>query len=99
MYEQYTTCPLNKQASEKQAEKLAQQVEQFLHPLVVCLDLVLDRRCGWPFCGTGVALTIHRAPTTGFWPARIVWGLLRPVPPPPVAHGFGARITSPTRHS
>lgn len=44
MYPQYNTCSLNKQASEEQAEKLGQQVEQFLHPLIACLDLVLDRR-------------------------------------------------------
>jgi hypothetical protein len=37
-------CPLNKQASEEQAEALAQAVEQFVHPLLVCLDLVLDSR-------------------------------------------------------
>ncbi len=44
MYHQYITCPLNKQASEEQAATLAQAVEQFLHPLLLCLDLVLDRR-------------------------------------------------------
>jgi hypothetical protein len=44
MSHQYITCPLNKQASEEQADALAQAVEQFLHPLLVCLDLVLDRR-------------------------------------------------------
>lgn len=39
MCPQYSTCPLNKQASEEQAERMAQQVEQFLHPLLVWLDL------------------------------------------------------------
>jgi hypothetical protein len=44
MYDQYTLSSLNKAASEAQAEWLGQQVETFLYPLVVCLDLVLDRR-------------------------------------------------------
>lgn len=44
MYPQYNICAVNKRASEKQAEILGQQVEQFLHPLLLCLDLVLNRR-------------------------------------------------------
>ncbi len=37
MYPEYNMCPLNQRVSEE-------QVEQFLHPLLLCLDPVLDRR-------------------------------------------------------
>ncbi len=61
MYPEYTTCPLNKQASEEQAEKLAHEVEQFLHPLLVCLDLVLDRRLVRTFAQAVMAIIVHRS--------------------------------------
>lgn len=67
MYVQYTTCPLNKQASEKQAEQLAHAVEHFLHPLLVCLDLVLDRRLVRTFAQAVMAIIVHRSRSTGLW--------------------------------
>ncbi len=67
MYHQYTTCPLNTQASEEQAAPLAQEVEQFLHPLLLCLDLVLDRRLVRTFAQTVIAIIVHRTRSTGLW--------------------------------
>jgi len=67
MYPQDITCPVNKQASEEQAEKLGQQVEQFLHPLIVCLDLVLDRRLVRTFVQAVIVIIVHRSRSTGLW--------------------------------
>jgi hypothetical protein len=78
MYSQYSTCPLNKQASVEQAEKLGQQVEQFLHPLIVCLDLVLDRRLVRTFVQTVIAIIIHRTRSTGLWLSELGGVLLSP---------------------
>jgi hypothetical protein len=69
---------LNKQASEEQAEKLGQQVEQFLRPLIVCLDLVLDRRLVRTFVLTVIAITIHRSRRTGLWLSELGGVLLSP---------------------
>jgi Transposase DDE domain len=78
MYHQYITCPLNKQASEQQAQKLGQQVEQFLHPLLVCLDLVLDRRLVRTFVHAVIAILIHRSHSTGLWLSELGGVLLSP---------------------
>ncbi|HEY1353404.1 MAG TPA: hypothetical protein VGF67_27665 [Ktedonobacteraceae bacterium] len=56
---------MNKQASEEQAETLGQQVEPFLHPLVVCFDLVLDRPLVRTCVQTVIAIIIHRSRSTG----------------------------------
>src|SRR5260221_11168242 len=82
MYPEYTTCPLNKQASEEQAEKLAHEVEQFLHPLLVCLDLVLDRRLVRTFAQAGMAIILHRSRSTGLWLSGLGGVLLSPDPAP-----------------
>ena len=78
MYYQYTTCPLNKQASEEQAATLAQEVEQFLHPLLLCLDLVLDRRLVRTFAQTVIAIIVHRTRSTGLWLSELGGVLLSP---------------------
>jgi len=44
MYPEYIYCPLNKQASEAQAEKLGQRWSSSCIRWPSCLDLVLDRR-------------------------------------------------------
>ncbi len=67
MYIQYSTCPMKKQASEEQADLLGQQVEQFVHPLLVCLDLVLDHRLVRTFVQTMIAIIVHRSRSTGLW--------------------------------
>ena len=67
MYIQYGTCPMKKQASEEQAGLLGQQVEQFVHPLLVCLDLVLDHRLVRTFVQTMIAIIVHRSRSTGLW--------------------------------
>ena len=78
MHPQYSTCPVNKQASEEQAEQLGQQVEQFLHPLVVCLDPVLDRRLVRTFVQTVIAIIVHRSRSTGLWLSELGGILLSP---------------------
>ena len=78
MHHQYNTCPVNKQASEKQAEELGQQVEQFLHPLAVCLDLVLDRRLVCTLVQAVIAIIVHRAQSTGLWLSELGGVLLSP---------------------
>ena len=78
MYPQYSTCPLNKQASEEQANTIGQQVEQFLHPLIVCLDLVLDRRLVRTFVQAVIAIIVHRSRSTGLWLSELGGVLLSP---------------------
>jgi hypothetical protein len=78
MYHQYITCPLNKQASEEQAATLTQAVEQFLHPLLLCLDLVLDRRLVRTFAQTVLAIIVHRSRSTGLWLSELGGVLLSP---------------------
>jgi hypothetical protein len=78
MYHQYTTCPLNKQASKAQAEQLAQAVEQFLHPLLACLDLVLDRRLVRTFAHAVMAIIVHRSRSTGLWLSELGGVVLSP---------------------
>jgi hypothetical protein len=78
MYQQYITCPLNKQDSEEQAEALAQAVEQFLHPLLVCLDLVLDSRLVRTFAQAVIAIIVHRSRSTGLWLSELGGALFSP---------------------
>jgi len=78
MHDQYSTCPLNKQASEKQAEELGQQVEQFLQPLEVCLDLVLDRSLVRTLVQAVITIIVHRAQSTDLWLSELGGVLLSP---------------------
>ena len=78
MYHQYIMCPSSKQASEEQAATLAQAVEAFLHPLLLCLDLVLDRRLVRTFAQAVVAIIVHRTRSTGLWLSELGGVLLSP---------------------
>lgn len=78
MYPEYITCPWNKQALEEQAQRLAQAVEVFLHPLLLCLDLVLDRRLVRTFAQTVIAISIHRTRSSGLWLSELGAVLLSP---------------------
>jgi hypothetical protein len=62
----------------EQAEKVGQQVEQFLHPLLLCLDLVLDRRLVRTFVQAVVAIMVHRSRSTGLWLSELGGVLLSP---------------------
>jgi hypothetical protein len=53
-------------------------VEQFLHPLLLCLDLVLDRRLVRTFAQTVLAIIVHRSRSTGLWLSELGGVLLSP---------------------
>ena len=95
MYLEYSTCPLNKQASEEQARKLGQHVEQFLHPLVICLDVVLDRRLVRTFVQTVIAILVHRSRSTGLWLSELGEVLLSPEHAPAGTKRLGNVLRSP----
>jgi hypothetical protein len=57
---------------------VGRQVEQFLHPLLLCLDLVLDRRLVRTFVQAVVALIVHRSRSTGLWLSELGGVLLSP---------------------
>ena len=57
---------------------MGQQVEQFLHPLLLCLDLALDRRLVRTFVQAVVAIIVHRSRSTGLWLSELGGVLLSP---------------------
>jgi hypothetical protein len=76
MHPQYTTCPLNKQARGANRQRSwGKRREQFLHPLVVCLDLVLDRRLVRTFVQTVITILVHRARQHGMVAVRVGRGV------------------------
>ncbi len=95
MYHQYSTCPLNKQASKAQAEQLAQAVERFLHPLLVCLDLVLDRRLVRTCAQAVMAIIVHRSHSTGLWLSELGGVVLSPDHAPAGTKRLSKRVLSP----
>ena len=82
MQPQYPTAPVGLQASPEMAQRLAQQVELFLHPLLVWLDASLDKRLVRTFVQTVQAILQFRHRAHGLLLSELGAYLLSPAHAP-----------------